>query len=105
MTNQVQKSIRTFMHCLQHEGNLSKAPLHLIVSTAPMDLLHADFNSIEMIMDPNRLPKFKNILVFQDHLHKACYGICDPQSDCKDHHQVFVPGLHLNLWSSDQAPK
>ena len=47
MTNQVQKS-RRFCTCfLQHEGNLSKVPLHPIVSTIPMDLLHVDFTSIE----------------------------------------------------------
>ena len=56
MTNQVQKYIKSCMHCLQHESNLSKAPLHLIVSTTPMDLLHIDFISIEMTMEPNRLP-------------------------------------------------
>ena len=64
MTYQVQKSPRSCMHCLQHEGNLSKVPLHLIVSTTPMDLLHIDFTSIEMTMELNRLPKVVNILVF-----------------------------------------
>ena len=58
------------MHCLQHEGNLSKVPLHLIVSTAPMDLLHVDCTSIEVTMEPNRLPKVVNVLVFQDHFTK-----------------------------------
>ena len=38
--------------------------------------------------------------------HETCYGIhVTPQSDHKDHCQLFVPGLHLNLWSSGQAPK
>ena len=54
MTNQVQKSIRSCMCCLQHEGSLSKVALHLIVSTAPMDLLHVDFNSIKITMELNR---------------------------------------------------
>ena len=39
MTNQMQQSIKSCMHCLQHEGYLSKLPLHPIVATAPMDLL------------------------------------------------------------------
>ena len=54
------------------------APLHLIVSTAPMDLLHVDFTSIETTMEPNRLPKVTNVLLFQVPFHEAHYGICDP---------------------------
>ena len=70
MTNQVQKSTKSCTCCLQHEGNLPKVPLHPIVSTAPMDLLHIDFTSIERAMKLNRLPKFVNVLVFQDHFTK-----------------------------------
>ena len=58
------------MHSLQHEGNLCKVPLYPIVSTTPIDLLHTDFTSIEMTMEPNRPPKIANILVFQDHFTK-----------------------------------
>ena len=53
MISQMQQSIKNCIHCLQHEGNLSKAPLHLIVATAPLDLLHIDFTSIEMTMELN----------------------------------------------------
>ena len=42
------QSIKSCVHCLQHEGDLSRVPLHLIVATALMDLLHVDFTSIEM---------------------------------------------------------
>ena len=52
MMNQVQQSIKSYMHCLQHDGNLPKAPLNLIVSTTPMDLLHIDFTSIKTTMKP-----------------------------------------------------
>ena len=70
MTNQVQQSIKSCTCCLQHEGNLPKVPLHLIVSTTPMDLLHIDFTNIKTIMEMNRLSKVANILVFQDHFTK-----------------------------------
>ena len=33
MTNQMWQSIKTCVHCFQHEGGLSKAPLHPIVAT------------------------------------------------------------------------
>ena len=47
MTSQMQQAIRTCTHCLQHEGSLPKAPLLPIMATAPLDLLHVDFSSIE----------------------------------------------------------
>ena len=70
MTIQVQKSMKSCTHCLHHEGNLSKAPLHLFMSTTPMDLLHVDFTSIETTMELNRPPKITNDMVFQDHFTK-----------------------------------
>ena len=83
MTNQVQRSIKSCTCCLQHEGNLSKVPLHLIVSTAPMDLLHIDFTSIEMTMEPNRLPKVANVLVFQEHFTKHVMVYVTPNQTAK----------------------
>ena len=41
-----------------------------MVATAPMDLLHVDFTSIEMTLELNRPPKAANVLVFQDHFTK-----------------------------------
>ena len=70
MTNQMQQSIKSCSHCLQHEGNLSKVPLHLIVATALMDLLHVYFTSIEMTLELNRPTRVANVLVFQDHFMK-----------------------------------
>ena len=70
MAKQMQQSIKSCTCCLQHEGNLSKVPLHPIVATTPMNLLHVDFISIEMTLDLNRLSKVTNVLVFQDHFTK-----------------------------------
>ena len=104
MTNQVQKSIRSCMCCLQHEGNLSKTPLHPIVLMAAMDLLHVDFTNIEMTMEPNRLPKVANILVFQDHFTKHIRHTWPPIRPQRSS-PSFCTGLHLYLWSSGQVPK
>ena len=84
MTNQVQKSIRTCMHCLQHEGNLSKVPLHPIMSTTPMALLHVDFTSIKTPKEPNRPPKVANILVFQDPFTKHIMAYVTPNQPAKN---------------------
>ena len=70
MTSQMWQSIRTYVHCLQHEGGLSKVPLHPIMATTPLDLLHVDFTSIETTLELNKSPKVANILVFQGHFTK-----------------------------------
>ena len=83
MTNQMQQSIKSCMCCLQHEANLSKVPLHPIVATAPLDLLHVDFTSIEMTLELNRLPKVANVLVFQDHFMKHIMAYVTPNQTTK----------------------
>ena len=45
MISQMQQSIKSCSHSLQHEGNLPKVPLHLIVATTPLDLLYVDLSA------------------------------------------------------------
>ena len=40
------------------------------MDTAPRDLLHVDFTSIETTLELNQSPRVANVLVFQDHLTK-----------------------------------
>ena len=56
--------------CLQYEGGTPKAPLFPIVATAPLDLLHVDFTSIETTLELNQSPRVANVLVFQDNFTK-----------------------------------
>ena len=79
MINQMQQSIKSCMHCLQHEGDLPKAPLHLIVATTLLDLLHIDFTSTEMTMDLNKPPRVTNVLVFQDHFTNHVLAYMTPE--------------------------
>ena len=83
MTNQMWQSIKTCTCCLQHEGSLSKAPLHPIVATAPLDLLHVDFTSIETTLELNQSPKVTNVLVFQDHYMKHVLAHVTPDQTAK----------------------
>ena len=62
--------IRACKHCLQYEGGTPKAPLCPIVATALLDLLHADFISIETTLELNQSLRVANVLVFQDHFTK-----------------------------------
>ena len=48
-----------------------------------MDLLHIDFPSIEMTMEPNRPPKVANVLVFQDHFTKHIMAYMTPNQTKK----------------------
>ena len=66
----MRQSIRTCTCCLQHESGLPKAPLHPMVATALLDLLHVDFTSIETTLEPDQSPRVAIILVFQDHFTK-----------------------------------
>ena len=95
MTNQVQQSIKSCMHCLQHEDNLPKVPLHPTVSTASMNLLHVDFTSIEMTMEPNRPPKVANVLVFQDHFTKHVMVYVTPNQTAKTVAKFLYQGYIL----------
>ena len=79
----MQQSIKFCMHCLQHEGDLPKVPLHPIVVTTPLDLLHVDFTSIEMTIELNQPPTFANILVFQDHFMKHIMAYVTPNQTAK----------------------
>ena len=83
MTSQMWQSIRTCTCCLQHEGNLPKAPLHPIIATASLDLLHVDFTSIETTMEPNQSLRVVNILVFQDHFMKHVLVYVIPNQTAK----------------------
>ena len=51
--------------------------------TAPLDLLHVDFASIEMNLELNRLPKVANVLGFQDHFMKHVMAYVIPDQTTK----------------------
>ena len=48
------------------------------MATAPLDLLHVDFASIETTLELNQLPRFANVLVFQDHFTKQILAYVTP---------------------------
>ena len=83
MTSQIWQSIKTCACCLQHEGGLSKAPLHPIMAIAPLDLLHIGFTSIETTLELSKSPKVANILVFQDHFMKHVLAYVTPDQTAK----------------------
>ena len=116
MTNQVQQSIKSCTLCLQQEVHLPKVSLHLIVSTSPMDLLHIDFTSIKMTMEPNSLPKVANVLVFQDHFTRHMMAYVTQNQTAKTVTKFLYQGyisffgalwckLHEQHWQDVQTPQ
>ena len=95
MINQMQQSIKSCMQCLQHKGDLPKAPLHLIVATAPLDFLHIDFTSIQTTMELNKLPRVANVLVFQDHFMKHVLACVTPNQTAKTITKFLYQGYIL----------
>ena len=56
MPKQMRQVIKICRCCLQYEGSTPKAPSCPIVATAPLDLLHVDFTSIETMMELDKSP-------------------------------------------------
>ena len=95
MTSQMRQSIRTCVHCLQHEGSLSKTTLHPIMATAPLDLLHVDFTSIDTTLELSQSPRVTNILVFQDHFMKHVLAYVTPNQTGKTIAKYLCQGYIL----------
>ena len=53
--------------CHTFEGVIPKAPLCPIRTHAPLELVHVDFTSVESMMELNKPPSMKNVLVMVDH--------------------------------------
>ena len=54
-----------------------------IIVTAPMELLHVDFTSIEVTMELDQPPNMMNILVFCDHFMKHIMAHVTPDQTVK----------------------
>ena len=83
MAKQMRQVIKACRCCLQYEDGTPKAPLSPIVATAPLDLLHVDFTSIETMMELDKSPKVANVLVFQDHFTKHVLAYVTPDQTAK----------------------
>ena len=99
--------------CLQYEGGTLKAPSCPIVATAPLDLLHVDFTSIETTLDLlhvdftsiettlglNQSPRVANVLVFQDHFTKHILAYVTPDQTSKTIAK-FLHGGYISIFGA-----
>ena len=91
--------VKACRHCLQYEGATPKAPLCPIVATAPLDLLHVDFTSIETTMELDKLPQVANVLVFQDHFTKHVLAYVTPDQTVKTTAK-FLYGCYISIFGA-----
>ena len=83
MAAQMQKVISNCEQCIQHGGICSKAPVWPIIVTAPLELLHIDFTSIETTMELDQPQNMVNLLVFCDHFTKHVMAYVTPDQTAK----------------------
>ena len=69
MPSEVRNAVKNCQKCIKHEFNTTKEPLHPIIATAPLDLVHINFTSIEVSGDDDlhTTPKVVPVLVITDH--------------------------------------
>ena len=99
MANQMRQVIKTCRHCLQYEGTTPKASLCAIVATAPLDLLHVDFTSIETMMELDKSPRVANVLVFQDHFTTHVLVFVTPDQTAKTIAK-FLNGGYISIFGA-----
>ena len=99
MAKQMRQVIRACKHCLQFKGGTPKAPLCLIVATAPLDLLHVDFTSIETMLDLNQSPRVPTVLVFQDHFTKHILAYVTPDQTARTISK-FLYGGYISIFGA-----
>ena len=65
---QAEKMVHGCQHSDEFSGSIQKAQLNPVCATQPWELVHIDFTTIEIDMDPKtESPRTKTILVLTDH--------------------------------------
>ena len=69
------------------------------MATAPLDLFHVDFTSIETTMELNQSPSVANVLVFQDHFAKHVLAYVTPNQTAKTITK-FLYGGYISIFGA-----
>ena len=69
MPSEVRNAVKNCQKCIKHEFNSTREPLHPIIATTPLNLVHIDFTSIKVSGDDNlhTTPTVVPVLVITDH--------------------------------------
>ena len=63
----VNRVVQNCRWCQLYGGREEKAPMVLMMVTAPLQLVHLDFTSFKITTDLNESPKVKHVFVIVDH--------------------------------------
>ena len=69
------------------------------MATAPLDLLHVDFISNEIMLELNQSPRVANVLVFQDHFTKHILAYVTPDQTAKTIAK-FLHGGYISIFGA-----
>ena len=78
MSGQSHNIVQGCEHCKLFEGAQVKVPLQSIRATAPLELLHVDFTSMEKDIDPLKPATSQNVLVMMDHFTRYSMALHCP---------------------------
>ena len=81
--------VRGCPHCPAFDGEVLRAPLCLIRAYAPLELVHLDYTSIESMMELNKPPVVKNVLVMADHFIRYALAVVTKDQMAKTVVKVF----------------
>ena len=79
------------------QGKPAQGPSMPHLATAPLDLLHIDFTSIETTLKPNQSPRVANVLVFQGHFMKHMLAYVTPNQTAKSIAKFLYQG-HISVF-------
>ena len=81
--------VRGCPHCQAFKGEVPRAPLCLIWAYAPLELVHLDYTSIESMMELNKPPMVKNVLMMTDHFTRYALEVVTKDQMAKTVAKVF----------------
>ena len=76
--------VRGCSHCQAFEEEVPKAPFCPIRVYAPLELVHLDYTSIESMMELNKPPMVKNVLVMTNHFLRYVLVVVTNGPGCQD---------------------
>ena len=89
MAEDCQSIVRGCPRCQVFEGEVTRAPLCLIRGYSPLELVHLDYTSIESMMELNKPPMVKNVLVMTDHFMRYALAVVTKDQMAKMVAKVF----------------
>ena len=81
--------VRGYPHCQAFEAEVPRAPLCLILAYTPLELVHLDYISIDSMMELNKPPVVKNVLVMTDHFMRYALAVVMKDQTAKTVAKVF----------------